>query len=76
MVSPLLERLAEEMAGRLKLVKVNVDESPTLARRFAVQGVPSMLILVGQREIARQTGAAPEQVLRSWIEEAMSGVAP
>jgi thioredoxin 2 len=74
MVSPVLEGLAEDMAGRLKLVKVNVDESPGLARRFAVQGIPSMLIMVGQREIARQTGAAPEHVLRSWIEEAMTGV--
>jgi thioredoxin 2 len=74
LVSPLLERLAEEMAGRLKLVKVNVDESPRVARRLAVQGIPSMLIMGGQREIARKAGAAPEHVLRSWIEAAMTGV--
>jgi len=45
MVSPALEQLAREMAGQLKLVKVNVDEAPDTARRFDVQGIPTLLLL-------------------------------
>jgi thioredoxin 2 len=71
MVSPALERLARDMAGRIKLVKVNVDEAPKLARRFSVQGIPTLLIVVKGQEKARQTGAAPEHVLRSWLEHAL-----
>jgi thioredoxin 2 len=45
MVSPALARLAEERPGQLKLVKVNVDESPRLRRRFAVQAIPTLMVL-------------------------------
>jgi thioredoxin 2 len=71
MVSPALERLARDMAGRIKLVKVNVDEAPNLARRFSVQGIPTLLVMVKGQEKARQTGTAPEHVLRSWLERAL-----
>jgi thioredoxin 2 len=71
MVSPALERLARDMAGRIKLVKVNVDEAPNLARRFSVQGIPTLLVMVKGQEKARQTGAAPEHVLRPWLERAL-----
>jgi thioredoxin 2 len=71
MVSPALEQLARGMAGRLKLVKVNVDESPRLAERFAVQGIPTLLLLRGGEVVARQTGAAPEHALRAWLEQAL-----
>ena len=45
MVSPALGHVAEQLAGRVKLVKVNVDSSPRLQRRFAVQAIPTLLIL-------------------------------
>jgi thioredoxin 2 len=68
MVSPALERLAHEFAGRLKLVKVDVDGSPHTSQRFAVQGIPTLLLLHHGAVLARQTGAAPEDALRRWIE--------
>jgi thioredoxin 2 len=68
-VSPVLERLATDMAGRWKLVKVNVDDSPRLAQRFGVQGIPTLILMADGQEKARQTGAAPEHVLRRWLEE-------
>lgn len=71
MVSPALERLAREMAGRIKLVKVNVDTAPRTGQRFAVQGIPTLLLLDRGRVIARQTGAAPEPALRAWIEQGL-----
>jgi thioredoxin 2 len=68
MVSPALESLARELAGRIKLVKVNVDEAPNVARRFSVQAIPTLVVMRGNAELARQTGAAPEHALRSWLE--------
>ena len=66
-VSPVLEQLAGEQAGRLKLVKVNVDESPTLSRRFDAQSIPTLVLLNGGKVIGRQVGAAPAPRLRSWL---------
>jgi len=71
MVSPSLERLARDMAGRIKLVKVNTDEAPNLMRRFSVQGIPTLLLMVNGRETARQIGALPEHALRNWLEGAL-----
>jgi thioredoxin 2 len=75
MVSPALENLARQMAGRLKLVKVNVDEAPVLGRRFSITAVPTLLIMSGGQQKARQAGAAPEHVLRGWVEQALAGTA-
>jgi thioredoxin 2 len=74
-VSPILERLAHDMAGRLKLVKVNVDAAPDLARRFGVQGIPTLLVFHKGAETSRQVGAAPEHALRSWLEQALPAAA-
>ena len=71
MVSPALERLAHELAGRIKLVKVNVDTAPRTGQRFGVQRIPTLLLLDRGRVIARQTGAAPEPALRAWIEQGL-----
>ena len=73
-VSPILERLAREQAGHVKLVKVNIDEAPELARRFSVQAIPTLLLLAGGQERARQTGAGPEYALRKWLEQALERI--
>jgi thioredoxin 2 len=67
MVSPALEHLAAAFAGRLKLVKVNVDEAPGVAQRFSVQGIPTLVLLEHGELLASRTGAAPEPVLRDWL---------
>jgi thioredoxin 2 len=72
MVSPALENLAHEFSGRVKLVKVNVDESPGVAQRFGVQGIPTLLVVRGADVIARQTGAAGGAALRSWLQDALA----
>ena len=71
MVSPVLESLARQLAGRVKLVKVNVDDSPALAQRFQARGIPMLLVLQGGQTIAEHVGAAPEQVLGPWLEAAI-----
>jgi thioredoxin 2 len=61
------------MAGRIKLVKVNVDAAPGVATRFAVQGIPTLAVMRGGQVVARQTGAQPEPALRAWLEQALAG---
>jgi thioredoxin 2 len=75
MVSPALAQVAAELAGRMKLVKVNVDDSPRLQQRFGVQSIPTLLVLRDGQVTARQVGAAPAAALRSWVEEAIRPVA-
>ncbi len=72
MVSPVLAGLAQDLAGRVKLVKVNVDDNPIISRRFDVQAVPTLLVLSGGRVIAQQAGAAPSHVLRRWVDDAIN----
>jgi thioredoxin 2 len=71
-VGPALEQLAAEFAGRVKLVKVNVDNAPRVQGRFGVRGIPTLVLLREGREVGRKVGAAPLGELRSWLESSMS----
>jgi thioredoxin 2 len=66
-MAPALEQLARERAGRLKVVKVNVDEAEQVAQRFGVQGIPLLVLTRDAQELARQTGAAPLPRLQAWL---------
>jgi thioredoxin 2 len=72
MVSPALEQLARDLAGQIKLVKVNVDTSPQLSQRFGVQAIPTLLLLRRGQVAARQTGAVPLATLRTWVDSALA----
>ena len=71
-VEPGVERAAGSLAGRLKVVKVNVDEAPRTAERLGVQGIPTLVLLRDGREVARQVGAIPPPALLAWAEEAIA----
>ncbi len=73
MVSPALEQLANERAGSLKLVKVDVDSAPATAQRFTVQAVPTLLLMDNGSVLARQSGAAAVAALRNWLDQALAG---
>jgi thioredoxin 2 len=72
MVSPALEQLANERAGQLKLVKIDVDKAPQLSQRFTVRAVPTLLVIDHGEVVSRQAGAAPVAALRSWLDSALS----
>jgi thioredoxin 2 len=72
MVSPVLERLAAEFAGQIKLVKVDVDRAPGLSQQFDIRAVPTLLVMRGDRVVATQAGAAPAPALRRWLEDALA----
>ncbi|HEY4427514.1 MAG TPA: thioredoxin [Solirubrobacteraceae bacterium] len=68
MVSPLVERIGRDHAGRLKVVKLNTDEAPQIAARYSVQGIPLLVLIREGTEQDRLVGAAPEPQLRQWLE--------
>jgi thioredoxin 2 len=71
MVSPALAQVATDLAGRIKLVKVNVDEAPKTQARFGVQAIPTLMVLRQGQVAARRAGAAPAASLRAWVEESI-----
>lgn len=68
MIAPVVEKLAAEYAGRLKVVKLNVDENPQVSLRYQVQGIPTLLIFHNGKVADRLVGAAPEPMLRSHVD--------
>ena len=66
-VAPAVEQLSRELAGRLKVVKVNTDLAPHLGARFGVRGIPTLVLMEGGREVDRVTGALNASSLRSWL---------
>jgi thioredoxin 2 len=70
-VSPALERVATDLAGKIKLVKVDVDAAPKVSARFTVQAVPTLLIMRGGQVLSRRAGAAPAAALRGWVDDVL-----
>lgn len=68
MTEPIIEKLAREMAGRLKVAKVNVDENPQVSQRYGVQSIPTMMIVKNGQIVDRWAGALPEPAMRSRVQ--------
>lgn len=68
MVAPILERLAGRYAGRIKVVKVNVDDNRRTAARFDARSIPTLVFLRDGETVGRLVGAHPEPALRQQIE--------
>lgn len=71
-VSPALERVARDLAGRVKLVRVDVGRCPRTKARFSAQAVPSLLVLRQGKVINRRAGSAPAAELRAWVEHTLT----
>jgi thioredoxin 2 len=61
MIAPVIEQLAGELAGRVKVAKLNTDENPMTASRFSVRSIPTLLVIKDGREVDRLVGALPKQ---------------
>jgi len=68
MVSPLVGRMGRDNPGRLKVVKLNTDEAPEISARYAVQGIPLLVLIKDRAEVDRMVGAVPFERLRAWLE--------
>lgn len=71
MLTPIIEEIAGEMAGKVKVGKLNVDDNPKVAARFRVQGIPTLLVLENGKEIKRMAGVQSKAaILRQLVQSA------
>ena len=71
-VSPILDKIAQEKAGRLIVAKVNTDENGEWAMRFGVQGIPTILFISRGKVVRQQVGALPELKVRQLLDQFLS----
>jgi thioredoxin len=67
-VAPVLETVAGERAGRLKVAKINVDENPRSAARFQVRSIPTLVLVRGPLHLDQLAGALPKEALDGWLD--------
>jgi thioredoxin 1 len=67
MIAPALEEIAGAMNGKVKILKLNVDENPGIATKYGVMSIPTLMIFKNGQLASRQVGAAPKQKLEQWI---------
>lgn len=69
-IAPMIEQLASENLGSIKVGKVNIDESPTVSQEFGVESIPTLLIFKAGQVVSRSVGAQPKTRLQSAIDAA------
>jgi thioredoxin 1 len=67
MIGPALEEISGSLDGKVKIVKLNVDENPQTAAKYGIQSIPTLMIFKNGQMASRQIGAAPKQKLEHWI---------
>ena len=72
-IAPVLESLERDHAGRVKLAKVNVDEEPALAARYAIRSIPTILLVRNGEIVDTVVGAVPRATLEAKIAKALGG---
>jgi thioredoxin 1 len=66
-IAPALEEISGSLNGKVKIVKLNVDENPQTAAKYGIQSIPTLMIFKDGQMASRQIGAAPKQKLEQWI---------
>jgi thioredoxin len=70
-ISPIVEELAKEFTGKVKVTKLNVDESPATPSQYGVRGIPTLILFKGGKILDQIVGAVPKARLKSMIEKAL-----
>jgi len=72
-IAPALEQISDELAGKVTVAKVNIEDSPTTPSRYGVRGIPTMMLFRGGQMASMKVGAMPKQKILEWLAE--TGVA-
>ncbi len=68
MLSPIVDELSNDLKGRVKVVKVNIDENPHTPTKYGVRGIPTLMLFKGGNLAATKVGAMPKAQLTQWVE--------
>jgi len=71
MIGPALEEISEELADRVTIAKINIDENPDAPGQYGVRGIPTMILFKNGEAAATKVGAAPKSALKGWIESVL-----
>lgn len=71
MIGPSLEEIATEMAGKVKVAKINVDENPAVSSKLGIRSIPTLMLFKDGKLAAQKVGAAPKGELVKWINAAI-----
>ncbi|QNT77851.1 thioredoxin TrxA [Entomobacter blattae] len=72
MITPAIEEIAAEYKGKMKVVKVNIDENPQTPANYSVRGIPTLILFKDGKPAATKVGAAPKSQLKDWVKESLS----
>ena len=70
-LSPLVDELASELSGKVKVVKVNIDESPEAPSKYGVRGIPTLMLFKGGKVVDTRVGGMPKSQLAEWVEDTL-----
>ena len=68
-IAPSLEEISNEMANKLKVVKINVDENPTTSQAYSIRSIPALMIFKNGEKVSEKMGALPKSALENWVNE-------
>jgi thioredoxin 1 len=72
MIGPALEEIATEMAGKVKIAKINVDENPGIAGQLGIRSIPTLLVYKDGKQAGQKVGAVPKGELSRWIQSTVA----
>ena len=71
MIAPALEEIAQDLNGKARIAKLNIDDNPSTPARYGVRGIPTLMIFKDGQVAATKVGALPKGALQQWIEESI-----
>jgi len=71
-IAPSLEDMSKDMAGKLTVAKVNIDENPAIASKYQIRSIPTLMLFKDGKPVATRMGSLPKQALYQWVEQSIT----
>jgi thioredoxin 1 len=75
-LSPIIQKLSDELSGKVKVGKLDIDESPAISAKYGIRGVPTVAVFVGGERKANHVGLMNQESLRKFVDEGVSAGTP
>ena len=71
-IAPSLEDMSKDMAGKVTVAKVNIDENPAIASKYQIRSIPTLMLFKDGKPVATRMGSLPKQALYQWVEQSIA----